>query len=274
MAESSIWGAGAMSGPPGPPGPAATIQVGTVTTGAAGTPVIIVNAGTSSAAIFNFTIPRGDPGIGTQGPVGPAGESIQGPEGPQGASGPTGPAGANGATIIAGTGAPLNSQGNDGDYYLDQVNALLYGPKVSGVWSGSFINLIPALASTISPADAFTGVIGTSVNAARQDHVHPFPTVVFEDFTPLTGTAITIANNTDTAVIAPAGTLATLTINLPPAVSAFNGKIVEIYIQGFAITTPTTQATGCTIRTPLPASATGGYRFRFRSSNTTWYRIN
>ena len=49
--------------PTGPQGPAATITVGTVTTGAAGTDVIIVNAGTSGAAVLNFTIPRGDQGI-------------------------------------------------------------------------------------------------------------------------------------------------------------------------------------------------------------------
>lgn len=58
-------------GPEGDPGPtgeagaagaAATIEVGSVTTGAAGTDVIIVNSGTSSAAVFDITIPRGNTG--------------------------------------------------------------------------------------------------------------------------------------------------------------------------------------------------------------------
>jgi hypothetical protein len=49
-------------GAQGPAGTAATIAVGTVTTGAAGTSVVITNSGTSSAAVFNFTIPRGDTG--------------------------------------------------------------------------------------------------------------------------------------------------------------------------------------------------------------------
>lgn len=40
----------------------ATIQVGTVTTGAPGTDVVIVNSGTTTDAVFDFTIPRGDPG--------------------------------------------------------------------------------------------------------------------------------------------------------------------------------------------------------------------
>jgi hypothetical protein len=65
-----VAGAGGSTGPTGPTGPsgaAATISVGTVTTGASGSSVTVVNAGTSSAAIFDFTIP--------QGPTGPTGAS-------------------------------------------------------------------------------------------------------------------------------------------------------------------------------------------------------
>lgn len=50
------------TGPQGPDGDAATITVGTVTTGAPGTNATVVNSGTSSAAVFDFTIPRGDKG--------------------------------------------------------------------------------------------------------------------------------------------------------------------------------------------------------------------
>jgi hypothetical protein len=46
----------------GDPGTAATITVGTVTTGAAGSDVIITNVGDETEAIFDITIPRGDTG--------------------------------------------------------------------------------------------------------------------------------------------------------------------------------------------------------------------
>lgn len=46
----------------GDPGTAATITVGTVTTGAAGTSVIVTNVGDETEAIFDITIPRGDTG--------------------------------------------------------------------------------------------------------------------------------------------------------------------------------------------------------------------
>ena len=46
----------------GPAGPAATIAVGSTTTGNPGTNASVTNSGTSSAAIFDFTIPRGADG--------------------------------------------------------------------------------------------------------------------------------------------------------------------------------------------------------------------
>ena len=46
----------------GPKGDAATIGVGTVSTGDPGTAVEVTNSGTSSAATFNFAIPRGATG--------------------------------------------------------------------------------------------------------------------------------------------------------------------------------------------------------------------
>jgi hypothetical protein len=54
-------------------GLSATIQVGSVTTGSPGSSAAVSNTGTTSAAVFNFTIPRGD--AGPAGPAGPAGAS-------------------------------------------------------------------------------------------------------------------------------------------------------------------------------------------------------
>lgn len=52
-----------LTGPQGIPGNAATIAVGTVTTLAPGEDVEVDNVGTSSAAVFDFAIPQGDPGV-------------------------------------------------------------------------------------------------------------------------------------------------------------------------------------------------------------------
>jgi hypothetical protein len=66
--ETGPAGATGPAGPEGPTGPqgsagtAATITIGAVTTGAAGSSVSVTNSGTSTAAILNFTIPKGDAG--------------------------------------------------------------------------------------------------------------------------------------------------------------------------------------------------------------------
>jgi hypothetical protein len=61
-----------VKGDTGATGAAATIAVGTTTTGAEGTNASVTNSGTSSAAVFDFTIPRG--ATGATGATGPAGQ--------------------------------------------------------------------------------------------------------------------------------------------------------------------------------------------------------
>ena len=115
VARAIALAAKANGGKPGPVGPkgddglAATIQVGTVTTGAAGTNAEVTNVGTENAAVFNFTIPKGD----------------------------TGEAGSGGlSTIVAGTGTSsivmnhddTNTNEASGNYSV----ALGYGTKAAG----------------------------------------------------------------------------------------------------------------------------------------------
>ena len=94
-------GAAGPTGPTGAAGAAATVTAGTTTTGAAGTSASVANSGTSSAAVFDFTIPQG--ATGPTGPTGPAGAN--GPTGPAGAIGPTGPTGPAGTSATATAGA-------------------------------------------------------------------------------------------------------------------------------------------------------------------------
>lgn len=61
----------------------------------------------------------------------PPGVSLVGPAGP---SGSPGAPGADGHTILSGAGAPANSIGTDGDFYLDTNTWTLYGPKANGTW--------------------------------------------------------------------------------------------------------------------------------------------
>lgn len=55
-------------------------------------------------------------------------------QGDTGAQGPTGASGTDGRSILNGSGAPLPSLGEDGDFYIDTTNNEIYGPKTSGAW--------------------------------------------------------------------------------------------------------------------------------------------
>ena len=103
-------GATGATGPAGEDGAAATVTVGTTTTGEPGTDASVTNSGTSSAAVLNFTIPRGAKGetgaTGATGPQGPKGD--KGDKGDTGEQGPAGSAGIITATasVDSGTGTP------------------------------------------------------------------------------------------------------------------------------------------------------------------------
>lgn len=133
MSDASIWDiAQGAPGPPGPAGPAPLLRV-------QGEWIqwSYVGAGLWNNLILVADLlgPQGQPGI--QGPVGPQGVSIQGPQGAQGLQGPQGPQGIPGSKILSGVGDPAPSVGDNGDYYLDQAQAYLWGPKAGGLWAGS-----------------------------------------------------------------------------------------------------------------------------------------
>lgn len=90
-------------GPAGPAGAAATITVGDVTTLDAGQDATVTNAGTTSAAVFNFGIPKGPKGDkGDQGPAGQDGApGVQGEQGPKGDPGEGVPTGGTAGQILA-----------------------------------------------------------------------------------------------------------------------------------------------------------------------------
>ena len=110
----------------------ATIEIGEVTTGDAGTKAQVKNSGSKKNAKLDFTIPKGDKGdIGPQGPQGPQGitgaTGETGPQGPQGIQGPQGPQGEKGergdsGLIVTGNGLFTLVGDEDGNlwaYYED-----------------------------------------------------------------------------------------------------------------------------------------------------------
>lgn len=148
---------------PGGSGTSATIAVGTVTTGAPGTEAVVTNAGTESAAVFNFVIPRGNTGAtGATGPTGPTGAT--GPQGPQGIQGETGPQGPQG---IQGETGPQGPQGEQGIQGIQGETGPTGATGPAGP-KGDTGNTGPAgAAATIAIGAVTTGSPGSSVSVTN-----------------------------------------------------------------------------------------------------------
>ena len=145
-------------GPQGEPGEAATIEAGNLYVvnpdqGA------VINTGTSSNAVFDFYIPKGEKGDqGPEGPVGPAGpvgpqgpqgeQGNQGIQGPQGEQGEQGPQGAQGIQGIQGPQGVQGEQGVQGiqgvpgkdfSIYKTYASVAVMKADASNVPEGSFV---------------------------------------------------------------------------------------------------------------------------------------
>lgn len=170
-----VTGAPGSQGPAGTDGQAATVSVGSTTTGAAGTSASVNNSGTTSAAVLDFTIPKGDTGAtGPQGPQGVKGDTgPTGPQGPQGlkgdtgATGPQGPQGDPGVvqSIVAGTNVTVDStdpanpvvSASGGGTVSDATTTSKGIVQLAGDLSGTAAApTVPALANKANSADLAT----------------------------------------------------------------------------------------------------------------------
>jgi hypothetical protein len=190
----------------------------------------------------------------TPGPTGATGaaSSVTGPTGAVSTTpGPTGPTGRAGATLLAGSGAPPNTFGANGDWYIDTAGADFYGPKLSGVWPAPTIDLMAitgptgaaGAASTVTgptgPASAITGPTGAAGAAST--------------VTGPTGAASTVTGPTGPSVTGPTGASYTNVVATPTGlgstgtVTGWDPGAADIYrassstgvaIHGLAITGP------------------------------------
>ena len=126
----SVVGGGS-AGPQGPAGQAATIQIGSVTSGDA---PAVTNSGTETAAVLDFVLQQGP--AGPQGPKGEKGDAgEQGPAGAKGDPGEQGPQGPAGPSK-QGVAVP-DVSGSEAADAITTINALLASLRTAGLIADS-----------------------------------------------------------------------------------------------------------------------------------------
>ena len=136
-------------GTQGATGSAATVSVGTTTTGAQGTQANVTNSGTSSAAVFNFTVPQGYQGFpGTNGTNGTAatvsvGTTTTGAQGTQASvtNSGTSSAAVFNFTVPQGYQGSTGATGAQGTPYTSVYTAAGQIPYATGSNAGTVLNV-------------------------------------------------------------------------------------------------------------------------------------
>jgi hypothetical protein len=225
-------------------GPPASIAVGTVTTSAAGGSAVVTNVGTSSAAIFDFTLPRGNTGptgsaatiaVGTV-TTGSAGSSASvtnsGTSGaatfdftiPRGDTGATGATGAA-ATIAVGT-VTTGSAGS---------SASVTNVGTSGAATLNFTiprgdTGITGTAATIAVGTVTTGAAGSS---ATVTNVGTSSAATFDFSIPRGDTGLT--GSTGATGAGYAGTSSTTSLAIATGSKAFTVGSVGAFVVGMRV---------------------------------------
>lgn len=162
----------------------------------------------------------------------------------------------------------------------------IYAPNASGtvlVWGQWRASITNATAGTEACSQIFsTRVGGAFVDCMTIDgsgnlvNLKGVADQAYSYQTPATGFSITIGASIRTLILDPAGTLATGTITMPA--SPVDGQEIRIASSQTITALTVSPNAGQSIKnapTALTVSTTGpqGYEFIYRSSNTTWYRL-
>lgn len=271
--------AGQIQGPQGPQGPAgpqgetgatgatgaagaaATVAVGTVTTGAAGSQAAVENVGTSSAAVFNFTIPQGQPGT-------------------PGASGVTSFGGQTGAITLGDFLSMTNSEvevnidrgicngGGSGTPALATIIANITLGSSSGIVRPSISPTTFEILTDLFYTKANIIVDGLTYHFSREDNSGAYPVYIYDTIVlDSTGTKphiyiLEFVNMTSEI----AYFIFDVTVPIPSA--ADSGKVLSVNNSGnYALTTPATPSgVGYLTTAPSSANTDGDLKFVVLSS--------
>jgi hypothetical protein len=195
------------TGATGASGSAATISVGTVTTGAAGSSVSVANSGTPSAAVFDFTIPRGDTGT----------------TGSTGATGPSGPGVAAGGST--GQFLKKNSATNYDTVWGSETDPVFTASAAASITSGDLTKLSNLSGTNTGDQNLFSTIAVSGQSDVVADATSDTLTLVAGS-----NISITTDASTDTITVATSGVQKTITSGTSAPTGGSDGDIYLQYV--------------------------------------------
>ncbi len=166
-------------------------------------------------------------------------------------------------TLSATTALPITSGGTGSTTASSALTAL----GGAGLVSPSFTT------PNIGAATGTSLVASGGISATTLTHSQQEVDTSYTFNAPTTGQTVTLSSGTGNAIIAPAGTLAALTIVLPGCTSGYDGSIAR-FSSSQLITSLTVSATSGSVADGSTTLALGGGNgYICRGSTTTWYRM-
>ncbi|WP_321950965.1 hypothetical protein [Burkholderia cenocepacia] len=177
--------------------------------------------------------------------------------------------------------APTRVKGPAGPAQLDidsnagQNSTLEFATNGSAKWQIGKLNTNCFFAYDVASAATIWQMCsgGTFAFTAPVSHAAQTIDKSYTYSVPASGSTVTMASGSETAIIDPSATLASLTVSLPACTTAYDGSIAR-FSSTQAITALTVSATSGIVAAPPASLAAGaGHGYLCRGTNTTWYPL-
>ena len=129
----------------------------------------------------------------------------------------------------------------------------------------------PGGPGTGDQAGQVNSVGGAAAGAGALVWYYPIHQTDYVYATPLTGATVVITDTQSSAIIEPSGTIAALTVQLPTAAAAYDGKVVEFSSTQIVTTLTVTATAGTVVNAPAALAVGQGVRYKCIGSSAKWY---
>ncbi len=149
---------------------------------------------------------------------------------------------------------------------LDRTGVSILDVQINGTTGAASADFVDTTNSAVVPFSIKLDATKTTVQAGPTYYTGVVKT------TPSTGGTVTYATTQRTALIVPAGTLATLTLTLPACAAANDGDERDAIFSQIITTLTVNASAGSVVGASSSAAVGGGHAYHCYGADTTWYQ--